>query len=163
METSFLNEHLAFGKWGNACIVIAFSAALLSSIAYFIGLYRKNDDAASWRLLARNAFYVHGVAVISIFAILFYLIHSHYYEYYYVWEHSSSTLATRYIWACFWEGQEGSFLLWTFWHVILSFFLIRKAREWEFPVLGIIMLVQVFLCSMVLGLHIPKVHQPLLE
>ncbi len=152
MQIEYLNEHLAFGQWGNALIVVAFTAALLSAFAYFIGLYRK-DDIIQWRMLARNAFYVHGVAVISIFGLLFYLIHNHYFEYYYVWEHSSTLLPVRYMWACFWEGQEGSFLLWTFWHVVLCFFLIRKAREWEFPVLGVIMLVQVFLCSMVLGLE----------
>ncbi len=157
MQIQYLNEHLAYGQFGNAFIVIAFASALLSSVAYFVGLFRKNDDPIAWRTLARSAFYIHGVSVIAIFGIMFYLIHNHFFEYYYVWQHSSTTLPLKYIWACFWEGQEGSFLLWTFWHMVLSVFLIRKGGEWEFPVLGIIMLVQVFLCSMVLGLQLGDV------
>ena len=154
MQIEFLNEHLAYGKIGNGLIITAFMAALLSAVAYFIGMTRKDGTNQTWRTLARNAFYVHGLAVVAIFGLLFYLIHNHYFEYYYVWQHSSTTLPLRYIWACFWEGQEGSFLLWTFWHVVLCVLLIRKAKEWEFPVMGIIMLVQIFLCSMVLGLQI---------
>lgn len=85
--------------------------------------------------------------------VLYYLILNHRFEYYYVWEHSSTILPQRYIFACFWEGQEGSFLLWTFWHTILSLFIIRKAGEWEAPVMTIISMVQIFLCSMVLGIY----------
>src|SRR5258706_44089 len=85
---------------------------------------------------------------------MFYLIFNHYFEYYYVWQHSNTIMPMRYILACFWEGQEGSFLLWIFWDIIISFFLIRKQNTWGTPVMAIIMSVQVFLCSMILGVYV---------
>lgn len=62
----------------------------------------------------------------------------------------------KYILSCFWEGQEGSFLLWTFWHVVIGFILQRKSAEWEAPVMTVISLVQVFLGSMLLGIFISE-------
>src|ERR1035437_1911689 len=85
---------------------------------------------------------------------MFYLIYNHYFEYYYVLHHSSLTLPFRYMFACFWEGQEGSFLLWAIWHVVLSWFIIRKGGEWEAPVIGVIATVQVFITSMLLGIYV---------
>lgn len=62
----------------------------------------------------------------------------------------------KYILSCFWEGQEGSFLLWTFWNVVLGLILNRllKNSEWEAPTMAVFALVQVFLASMILGIYI---------
>ncbi|MEO5571318.1 MAG: cytochrome c biogenesis protein CcsA [Bacteroidia bacterium] len=147
----YQGEQLIFGKIGNALIVLAFVCALLSCIAYYFS--NKNPLDKSWKNIARSAFFVHTLSVIGIFSVLYYLILNHRFEYYYVWEHSSTILPPKYIFACFWEGQEGSFLLWTFWHTMLSMFIIRKGGEWEAPVLMIVSMVQVFLCSMVLGIY----------
>ncbi|MEO8148425.1 MAG: cytochrome c biogenesis protein CcsA [Bacteroidia bacterium] len=154
---TYIGEHLIFGQAGRLFIVLAFTASLLSSVAYLFSAFRKNDKDA-WKPLARGAFALHGISIVSIFGILFYIIYNHYFEYYYAWFHSSTTMPTRYIFACFWEGQEGSFLLWTFWHVVLSLVIIKKAPQWEAPVLSVIMMVQVFLCSMVLGTWIGDLH-----
>ncbi|MCB0397397.1 MAG: cytochrome c biogenesis protein CcsA, partial [Flavobacteriales bacterium] len=66
----------------------------------------------------------------------------------------SSTLPLRYMFSCFWEGQEGSFLLWTLWHVIIGLLLMRRKDEWRAPVLTTVSLVQVFLSSMLLGVYV---------
>ncbi|MEP7171039.1 MAG: cytochrome c biogenesis protein CcsA, partial [Bacteroidota bacterium] len=147
----YQGEELIFGQIGNALIVLAFVCAILSAVSYFFS--NKNPLDKSWKKIARSAFYIHTLSVIGIFSVLYYLILNHRFEYYYVWEHSSRSLPQRYIFACFWEGQEGSFLLWTFWHTMLSMFIIRKGGEWEAPVLMIVSMVQVFLCSMVLGIY----------
>ena len=60
----------------------------------------------------------------------------------------------RYILSCFWEGQEGSFLLWSFWHVILGFILQRTSKNWEAPVMATVSIVQAFLASMLLGIFV---------
>ena len=60
----------------------------------------------------------------------------------------------KYIASCFWEGQEGSFLLWTTWHVILGWVLVGTAKKWEFGTLMLLAMVQVFLTSMLLGIYI---------
>jgi cytochrome c-type biogenesis protein CcmF len=148
----YLGEQLIFGKIGNVFIIIAFTCALLSCLSYFF--FNRNPLDKSWKNLARTSFFIHTFCIIGIFGVLYYLILNHRFEYYYVWEHSSTTLPVRYILACFWEGQEGSFLLWTFWHTVLSIIIIRKSGEWEAPVMMIIMMVQVFLVSMVLGIYV---------
>ncbi len=109
----------------------------------------QKDD---WQSLARWAFYIHGAAVVGVAASLFYIIFNHYFEYHYAWSHSSRALPVQYMIACFWESQEGSFLLWLFWNAVLGAILIPKAgKQWEAPVMAIFALVQVFLASMILG------------
>jgi len=154
MEIQYIGEHLVFGKLGNAFIILSFTAALLSAFSFILSVLSKTiEEKASWKKIARMSFVVHGLSVFAIIGTMFFLIHGHYFEYYYVWQHSSTILPVKYMWACFWEGQEGSFLLWTFWHIILGGIIIKKSSEWESPVMITIMLIQVFLASMVLGLE----------
>jgi cytochrome c-type biogenesis protein CcmF len=51
----------------------------------------------------------------------------------------------------FWEGQEGAFILWIFWNVVLGLILIHTNKSWEGPVMVVFALVQAFLVSMILG------------
>lgn len=61
----------------------------------------------------------------------------------------------EYILSCFWEGQEGSFLLWAFWNTVLGNILRKTIDEkWEAPTMAVFALVQVFLASMLLGIFI---------
>src|SRR5690606_4896625 len=76
----------------------------------------------------------------------------HYFEYQYAWQHSSLELPLKYLASCFWEGQEGSFLLWMFWHVVIGFILLKYTKEWEPTVMAVLALVQIALSSMLLGL-----------
>ena len=148
MNIEYIGEALVFGKIGNLLIALAFTGALLAAISYYFG-YKNPLEEASWKKVARSAYFIHSISVISIFIVLYYLIFNHRFEYYYVWQHSSKALPWQYIFASFWEGQEGSFLLWTFWHVVLSWFIIKKGGTWEAPVMVTICLVQAFLISMV--------------
>lgn len=117
----------------------------------------ETTDKDDWRTLARWAFYIHGAAVIGVASSLFYIIYNHYFEYHYAWSHSSRALPVQYMISCFWEGQEGSFLLWLFWNAVLGAILIRTSgkgslsRQWEAPMMAIFALVQAFLASMILG------------
>lgn len=154
MNIQFIGEHLLYGKIGQGFVFLAFTSALLACFGYFFSSRKNNANGTRWKIIARSAFGVHALAVLGIMGTLFLLIYKHYFEYYYVWYHSSLSLPVHYMLACFWEGQEGSFLLWLFWHVVLSFFIIRKTDEWESPVMGIIALVQIFLTSMLLGVTI---------
>lgn len=110
------------------------------------------NEKDDWKGLARWAFYVHSAAVLGVIACLFYIIFNHYFEYHYAWSHSSRALPVYYMIACFWESQEGSFLLWLFWNVVLGNLLIRTAgKTWEAPIMTVFALVQVFLASMIMG------------
>ncbi len=151
MDIQYTGEQLIWGKIGNLLIVLSCTAALLTSISYLFYFRTKEQ---SWRDLGRKAFAVQALSILSIFGLLFYLILNHRFEYYYVWEHSNTIMPLRYILSCFWEGQEGSFLLWMFWHCAISIVIIYTAKEWEGGVMFIISLVQVFLASMILGVSV---------
>lgn len=151
MNISYIGEQLFWGKAGNLLIIFAFTFSLLSMVSYLAAV---RTGTKSWQKLARSAFLIHSISIIGIFGLLFYLILNHRFEYYYVWEHSNTEMPLRYILACFWEGQEGSFLLWMFWHIALSWVIIFTAGVWENAVMLFITMVQVFLASMVLGVVI---------
>lgn len=147
------------GDFGHASVIVAFVAAIVASYAYFMAARQKTEESGdtSWRKLARIAFYVHSAAVIAIIFSLFNIIYEHRYEYYYAWSHSSNHLPVHYMISCFWEGQEGSFLLWMFWHVALGLVLMnagKKNKQWEAPVMAIFSFVQIFISSMILGVVI---------
>jgi cytochrome c-type biogenesis protein CcmF len=149
----YIGEHTLIGNIGQAFISIAFAAALLAAFSFYKA--SKNEKLKfEWLPLARGAFYTHGIAVIGIISCMFIMIYGHYFEYQYVWQHSSLALPTHYMISCFWEGQEGSFLLWIFWNIILGAILIRKTKKWEPSVLTIVSIIQTFLVSMVMGVYL---------
>lgn len=143
------------GKLGNFFVVLSFVAALLSTISYYFSA--KNPLDESWKKLARFGFRLHSVGVLGIVSTLFFMLYNHYFEYQYVWQHSNMSMKMKYIFSCFWEGQEGSFLLWTFWHVVIGNILIKTAKNHEAPVMFMVSFVQVFLASMLLGVIIMDV------
>ncbi len=152
METIiFNNEHLFIGNLGHFAVVLAFVSALISTIAYALSV-NKNEDTL--KNMGKWMFYVHSFSVVLIFFSLFFIIHQHYFEYQYAYQHSSTELPVYYMISCFWEGQEGSFLLWMFWHAFLGVILIKKAGSWQAPVLAVVALAQVILGSMLLGFNI---------
>ncbi len=57
----------------------------------------------------------------------------------------------KYLLACFWEGQEGSFLLWSFWHCVLGLIVIKKEKQWEAPVMTVVSFMQFCLATMIIG------------
>ncbi len=140
--------HYLVGNVGHFSVILAFVTALVSMLAYW---QYTSQNEKSWLNLARGAFALHALAVLGIVASLFWIIYNHYFEYHYAWSHSSLNLPTHFMISCFWEGQEGSFLLWIFWHVCLGLVLMRKAGEWEAPVMAVFAMVQAFLVSMILG------------
>jgi cytochrome c-type biogenesis protein CcmF len=154
MDTAFNGEHLLPGHLGQFFIVLAFGSALLSAISYYFATTNADQSDKTWHRLARIGFYTNTLSVISIGSCLFYIIFNHLFEYYYAWEHSSRSLPVYYIISSFWEGQEGSFWLWTFWQAVLGNVLIWKARSWEKPVMTVIMLSQTLLASMLIGVEL---------
>lgn len=152
-ETANIGEHLLIGNIGHGFIVLSLVAALVSAISYYF--YSKEELTSEWKKIANYSFTIHSISVIGIAATLFFMLFNHYYEYSYVFQHSNNEMPMQYIMSCFWEGQEGSFLLWAFWNVVLGNIL-RKTIEakWEAPTMAIFALVQVFLASMLLGVYI---------
>jgi cytochrome c-type biogenesis protein CcmF len=150
----YTGEHLLPGLLGHFFITLSLVASLVATFAYFKTTQSKNDtDAGRWKTMARGAFMADVLSVFAIFGILFYIIYNHLFEYKYAWQHSSRTLEVKYLLSCFWEGQEGSFLLWSIWHCVLGLILVRKARNWEAPVMTVVSFAQVCLATMIAGIY----------
>lgn len=152
-KITYIGEHLWLGNLGNAFVVLSLITALASTVAYFY--YSKETLTSEWKKFAGWCFTMHSFAVIGIAGTLFYGLFNHFYEYAYIHQHSNNSMPMQYIMSCFWEGQEGSFLLWTFWNVVLGNIL-RKTidAKWEAPTMVMFSLVQIFLASMLLGVFI---------
>jgi cytochrome c-type biogenesis protein CcmF len=149
--------HTAWGNAGHLFVIVAFVSALVATFAYFKSVLSSTaiDEVPAWKRFARIAFYVHSASVLIVVFCLYWIIGNHYFEYHYAWDNSSLSLPTEYVISSFWQDQEGSFLLWIFWNVVLGLILIFTNRSWEGPVMTIFALVQAFLASMILGVVIP--------
>jgi len=161
----FIGEHLLPGKLGHFFLLLSFVSSIGASVCYFLSvqnsrrvsvasLQQFNSSSVQWKKLARVFFITEVISVFAIFGLLFYIISHHYFEYKYAWQHSSKSLETKYLLSCFWEGQEGSFLLWSIWHCVLGLIFIRKEREWEAPVMTVVSFAQVLLATMILGVTV---------
>ncbi|MBI3519846.1 MAG: cytochrome c biogenesis protein CcsA [Bacteroidetes bacterium] len=150
--TEYIAERLWIGQLGNGFVILSLVAALLSAVGYYF--YSKETLTSEWKKFASTAFTIHSISIIGIAATLFFMLFNHFYEYSYVYQHSNNEMPMQYIMSCFWEGQEGSFLLWAFWNVVLGNIL-RKTidAKWEAPTMAIFALVQVFIASMLLGVY----------
>ncbi|MCI5057641.1 MAG: cytochrome c biogenesis protein CcsA [Flavobacteriales bacterium] len=166
MDIAYVGEHLIPGKIGNIAVIVSFVFSILATISYALGskgkdldeISKGSTDQGSWRSLGRLSFAIHGLAILVIIAALFHMLVNQMFEYHYVWQHSNSEMPFRYILSCFWEGQEGSFLLWAFWHVVLGSIMIFSIKKWEAPVMAVFCTTQVFLTSMLLGIYIGDVQ-----
>jgi len=155
----FEGEHLLPGRIGHFFVLLAFAASIISTIAYFTAS-RKNDliEKKSWLNFARVAFITQLISAVIIFVTIFYICANHYFEYMYAYKHASKELEPKYLLACIWEGQEGSFLLWTCWHSILGIFIMLRSKEWEAPVMTVISFAQFFLLMMLIGIYVGDVR-----
>lgn len=157
MATEFIGEHLRPGQLGHFFVITAFVGALFSCFSYFRSAATEQTNAQSsrsWLLMGRNGFVVHAAAIFGIFFTLYYIIHNHLFEYNYAWQHSSYSMPAKYLLSCFWEGQEGSFMLWAIWHSVLGLIVMATARQMESRVMAVIALMQLAIASMLLGFYL---------
>lgn len=147
--------HYFIGNLGHFFVITSFVTGLVAAYAYGRAARQLDEHQGPWILNGRTAFIVHSVAVLGVITCLFIIIQQHYFEYHYAYAHSSLHLPGQYMISCFWEGQEGSFLLWMFWHSVIGLVLLSRHRSWEAPVMSVFALVQAFLASMILGVVIP--------
>ncbi|MBC7589325.1 MAG: cytochrome c biogenesis protein CcsA, partial [Chitinophagaceae bacterium] len=150
----YIGEHLLPGDLGRFFLVLSLVSSLLATIAYAIA-NKKNDfdQKQSWLRIARFSFLLETISVCSIFIILYYIISHHLFEYKYAWQHSDKSLQIEYLFSCFWEGQEGSFMLWSFWHCVLGWILIWKSKQWQAGVMTVISFAQFCLATMIVGIY----------
>lgn len=155
-EVIYAGEDLWIGYLSRFLILSGFSGALLGAFGYFLTTrQQKNGEALTWKSVGAIGFWTHAVSILSLIALIFYAMVQKHYEYNYVFEHVSDDLPMKYILSAFWEGQEGSFMLWMFWHIILGGIVFFTDKKWFAPVLAVILLVEAWLNSMILGIYLP--------
>lgn len=149
-------SNLIYGQIGHLLLLTTFFSGIAAAISYFFAV--KNSSVASasnaWVKAGRAWFITHVVTTLGAVFILLLMLQLHLFEYRYVYQHSSRELPFKFVFSAFWEGQEGSTLLWMFWHAVLGVVLMLRAKKWEAPVLAILALAQVMLASMELGLNL---------
>ncbi len=148
--------HYLIGDLGHLFVITSFITSLVTAFAYFKATTVNDlEKKTLWLHNGRTGFYLHAAAVVGICVTLFVIISNHYFEYHYAYNYSDRKLPVYYLISTFWNGQEGSFMLWLFWQAMLGLVLIHTNKFWEAPVMTVFALVQAFLASMILGVVIP--------
>lgn len=152
---TFDNEHLLPGQAGHFFVLLAFVSSIIATISFFKSHKAELEpEKASWLKFARAAFFVEFASLLAVFGLVFYICSNHYYEYLYAYKHASKELEPKYLLACIWEGQEGSFMLWSLWHCVLGSIVILTAKKREALVMTVVNAAQFFLIMMILGVYI---------
>ena len=139
--------HYFPGSFGHFLVILAFISSIIATYAFAKSI----NNNQSWARFAKGAFYVHAIAIFGVVATLFAMISGHMFEYHYVYQYTSKILPVYYQVSSFWNGQEGSFLLWMFWNAVLGLILIHTNKSWRAPMMAVFTFTQVFLVSMIMG------------
>src|SRR5690625_4856371 len=140
------------GIIGKILVDVSFICMLAAAVYYFVYSKKDNDNyfrTASWLFGLQGLF----IAVAS--GLLLYLILTHQYNYYYVYNYTSTDLQLKYLISAYWGGQEGSFMLWILFSILIGMGLMKWTRKsYRGPVLFFLTLTHIFLLSMVSGISI---------
>lgn len=145
--------HYGIGNAGYAFVILAFCLGLAGAVAFLLagsGKKSKPELENLGRMLGLG----QALAVLGVVFCLFVIIKYHYFEYGYAWSHSSIHLDPKYMIACFWEGQEGSFLLWAFWNALIWLGMTLFGARIPAAASAVLLSVQAVLASMILGVDI---------
>ncbi|MEX0944701.1 MAG: cytochrome c biogenesis protein CcsA [Balneolaceae bacterium] len=127
----------------------AFVVSIASMVLYALAAYKKDvqlEKVANWLWVTKGLF----LTISS--AMLIYLIMTHQFQYYYVWNYTSLDLEAKYLFSAFYGGQEGSFMLWILCSFVVGLGLIKWTRKpYKAPVMFVMALTQFFLLSMIVG------------
>ncbi|MFA7289800.1 MAG: cytochrome c biogenesis protein CcsA, partial [Melioribacteraceae bacterium] len=133
---------------GNILLTVGLLTALFTTIMYFFTLRGYQNTLTT----ARIGFHLTAISVIAASALLLHAILTHQYQYKYIYNYSGSDLSLGLLMSTFYAGQEGSFMLWTLFTVIVGLILLdytSKRGDLENRVMMIFSLVIAFLLVMV--------------
>ncbi|MEW6702934.1 MAG: cytochrome c-type biogenesis CcmF C-terminal domain-containing protein, partial [Bacteroidota bacterium] len=133
---------------GNILLTLGLFAGVFTIIMYYL-TYRGYQNTLP---IARIGFHTTAVMVIASSALLLHAVLTHQYQYKYIYNYSSSDLPTGLLISTFYAGQEGSFMLWTFFTAIIGLILLdytSKRGDLESRVMMVFTLSLSFLLVMV--------------
>ena len=104
----------------------ALIASIVSCFAWLLTSLGRERLSA----VARTAFWLQWAGFLGGAVFLWWILFSHQFQYQYVHDYSSLSMPRRFVYAAFWGGQEGTFLLWGLLTATLGLFLMRwKSRS----------------------------------
>lgn len=134
------------GRW---FLSIAFISSVFTMVLYAYASIKHDKKAEQ---ISNWLWGLKGILVTAASAALIYLIMTHQFQYFYVWNYTSLDLESQYLFSAFYGGQEGSFLLWVFFAFLVGLGLIKWTRKpYRGPVMFVMAMTQFFLLSMILG------------
>lgn len=152
----YIGEHIYLAHLGQYAIFLSFASAILTALSFWqVDKPSEKIQANNWIKIGKIAWWTHCLSLWSLIGLLFFIMIQHYYEFHYVWQHVSDDLPMKYIFSAFWEGQEGSFLLWLFWHAVLGTVLLYNRHKYKYTGLAVLGLIQAMILSMILGVYVP--------
>ncbi len=116
-------------NWGQVSCWLAFLAALTAGLGWLAALGGQERGA----VIARGAFRVQLLALVGGAVFLWYILFNHQFQYQYVHDYSSLDMPRHYVYAAFWGGQEGTFLLWALLTTVLGTILLRSKHALSQP------------------------------
>ena len=108
---------------GITATALTFICLIIAIVSYYIN-YRYHTEESLH--LARYAFYFAAGLIFFQSALLMWGLHTHQFQWQYVFSYSSRDLSPYYLTTTFWGGQEGTFLLWLTLGSIYGMLIIRK-------------------------------------
>lgn len=114
---------------GQALLWVAFFSSLVSGIAWLAATGGRTGAEP----VARVAFRLQWVALLGGAATLWWILFNHEFQYQYVASYSSRAMPPHYIYAAFWGGQEGTFMLWALITATLGLLLMRVKHDLTVP------------------------------
>ncbi len=141
---------LSIGNIGHLLVISSF----VFSVSFLIGylLSERNNYNLDWFSFGRYSYFFHTISILGVISCLYFILLTDDFRYYYAFQHTSITLPTYFKISSFWEGQEGSFLLWMFWNVLIGlYFCLRPLTKWNVSIMVVIGFTQLILSSMILG------------
>lgn len=153
-KIAYIGEHLTPALIGRVLIYLSLIAGIFSLLFYskIIKGFGKADY--HHRNLGRIFYFLQSFSIVGVGVILFYLIVNHYFEYAYVFKHSSALMPGKYIVSSFWAGQEGSFLLWAIFIALFGIGALFTSRRLEGGVMSVLIVAELILMTMILGVHL---------
>jgi cytochrome c-type biogenesis protein CcmF len=108
---------------------IAFAASLTAALSFMAVM---GGREGAWRT-ARLAYRLQWLALLGTTAFLWTILFTHQFGYQYVASYSSRAMPPQYIYAAFWGGQEGTFVLWALITCTLGLVLMRLKHSLTAP------------------------------
>ena len=100
---------------------VTFLAALACGLAFMAAAGGRED---AWRA-GRKLFLVQWAGLLASTVFLWRILFTHQFQYQYVASYSSRAMPGHYVYAAFWGGQEGTFVLWALLTATLGLILMR--------------------------------------